>query len=179
MKIAIGTSRIVLIFKTFIIKFPIIRLRKAIKLALRSFAKNQLGHTLRRGNYQMFGTIQFFLFRGIFENWIELIFYKKTHLKLLLPTHYSFFGLFNIMEKGNKVKMDDIDFWAQLYYFTDGKVFVSAHTFHNLNNFCVKDGKLKIADYGARKIHPVLKKYGDKIYNEFNLNFDRKKFYKS
>lgn len=40
-------------------------------------------------------------------------------------------------------------------------------------NFCEENGRLKILDYGNPIIYDFLKKWGDKIYADFDFSYNR------
>ncbi|MFH0779562.1 MAG: hypothetical protein V1928_01760 [Parcubacteria group bacterium] len=93
-----------------------------------------------------------------------------------MPTYFSLFGFANLQKRGQPLVLKERSIlFNQLYDFTNSEVFVSSHTFENPKNFSVEDGKLMIIDYGDKRIHCVLIKYGDKIHNEFDLNYVRLK----
>ncbi|RJR31272.1 hypothetical protein C4569_02405 [Candidatus Parcubacteria bacterium] len=113
------------------------------------------------------------LLGGIASNWNERTFYKKSKLKILAPTVFSFFGLVNIQKTGDKVPMEPKDVYCQFLDLTNLEAGVSTHTFYNNGHFFVIDGHIVIVDYGNPRIHPVLVKYDDKIYEEFNFFYSK------
>lgn len=110
------------------------------------------------------------LFSGITSNWNEYAFYRETKNSFLMPTYFSFFGLINIQKKG-----EIIDFWGyrELFdYICDNsqnrnQPFCDSHTFTEIGNFCLDQGKLRISDYGDRQVHNFLRLNGDNLFNNF------------
>ena len=116
-----------------------------------------------------------FLFHGIVDNWREFMFFQRTRNVFLQPTYFSFFGLFNIQKTSEPCTLDYKDLWCQLYEITSGKVYVDGHHFKNPDNFCFANGKLRILDYGSKKIHGVIAEFGAKILESFDPTFDWEK----
>ena len=120
-------------------------------------------------------TIKSWSFRGIVDNRHEYVFYQKTKNPFLLPTYFSFFGLFNIQKLGNELKIDSIDLWCQLYEITEGLVFKCSHHFTFAGNFSLKNGKIQILDYGDPRVQEVIEKDGLLIQEKFDLNYSWEK----
>jgi hypothetical protein len=112
------------------------------------------------------------LFGGIMANWREFVFFHKTKHPFLLPTRFSFFGLFNIQTAGEPCLIKYVDLWCQLYELTDGKVFADSHHFENPNNFCFNGGVLRMLDYGSKRTHKVIADFGEKILKSFDPKYD-------
>jgi hypothetical protein len=114
------------------------------------------------------------LFKGMYENRSEYVFYSQYKSNFLLPTYFSFFGLFNIQKIGKKFEFKNekekyLSFWRQMLNVTSREATKDGHHFSNPKNFCEENGKLKIMDYGSPYTQEVLEKYGEKIYKEFDL----------
>lgn len=77
-------------------------------------------------------------------------------------------------KKCNPLEMNDRDFWAQLYRLTAGKVFDDAHHFMEQENFTMCSGHLQMKDYGSRRCHEVIEKYGEEIVKKFDISFKYK-----
>ncbi|MEK7072613.1 MAG: hypothetical protein AAB969_03515, partial [Patescibacteria group bacterium] len=166
MEIKSGNYRIVIIIGHLAIKFPVIHLRSGIK---------SLIHEIKRGRFLKYykndilywGCSKSYLFDGIICNWQEYRFYRQTKLAILMPTYFSFFGLFNIQKRGQILDIYDGDLFSQLYNLTNGEIFDDGHAFGNHKNFCIESGKLVMIDY-CKNTRNVLKKYGEKIQQEFD-----------
>ena len=172
MKIAKGKWRIVFVFPWFgiVIKIPVIRFYEGIK----PFLKPKEWKRLKGRTVLLKLMIKYrrpFLFGGLVNNWNEFWFYLKTRNPFLQPTYFSFFGLFNIQRYGEPCNLPIIDLWKCLYKITNGEVFEDSHTFGDPNNFCFYNGKLRIVDYGSRRTHPVIRRYGKRIIELFNSVF--------
>jgi hypothetical protein len=79
-KIRYGHYRFVLVFKNFVIKFPRIRLWSALKTGWREIHRKRLRWHLRKWTYRHMGTIPWCLYKGIVDNWLEYLFYRKKAL---------------------------------------------------------------------------------------------------
>ena len=174
-KIKRGQTRIVLIIGNwFVIKLPIIYLRAGLNNAFGSIKRGHfISHEIKKYNYLISGSVKRYLLAGLINNWKEFRFYKKSKLPILMPTYFSFFGLFNIQKAGQPISIKSVDLWCQLYGLTNGRIFDDSHTFNDPTNFCIERGRLKIIDYGE-EVHAVLTKYGYKIFNEFDFSYDWK-----
>ena len=172
MKIEKGRNRFVLVFKNFVVKFPRIRLIKAIQ---RIYRATKGGYLLKclSWNSTISMSPRHFLLRGLMDNFGEFIFYLTTQSKCVKPTYFSLFGLLNIQKGGNILilhsEAEYVNFFGQLYDITNGEVFKDAHTFSNPKNFCRENEKLKMVDYGNTKVRNILLKYGDKVLKQFNF----------
>lgn len=171
MKIKRGYARTVIIFRKTVIKFPRFYFRKALKIISYELRRGNLLRHLSKYTTEHFGTIQITLFKGLAENWREFTFYQKHKSPILMPTFFSLFGLFNIQKAGSPLTMNSVDLWCQLYEMTNKDVFDHSHLFSNPKNFCIVDGHLKIIDYGSWRSHRVIKKWGEKIYKNFDFSY--------
>jgi len=175
-----GEKRIVFIFPKmhFAVKLPIIHLFLAIKFG---YAKTgRWNHLKKYLGYPMeaMGGFKWFLFRGLSSNWNEICFYLKTRNLFLQPTYFSFFGLLNIQRCDDPCELKSHDLWAQLRELTEGRVSEDEHHFDNPDNFCFRDKKLRMIDYGSKRSHGVLLKYSEKIMGSFDPEYcweDQKK----
>ena len=171
MDIKKGNYRIVIVANSFVIKLARIRFKSGIKCMiheikngrfLKYYQNDILYHTCSKTNF----------FGGIISNWQEYRFYRQTKLPILMPTYFSFFGIFNIQKRGQILDMSYGDLWHQPYNLTNGEVFDDSHAFGNHKNFCIESGKLVMIDY-CKNTRNVLKKYGEKIQQEFDPQFKR------
>lgn len=129
--------------------------------------------------YEQYGTIQRLLFSGIMTNFYENKIYKRTKSKFLMPTYFSFFGLINIQKAGFKTSIKKPEnLWCQFFYITKTNLWkygFNKHHFANPDNFCKLNKKLVVVDYGDKRNYHFILKFGEKIYNEFDFNFDWEK----
>ncbi len=165
-----GNYRIVIVIGSLVIKLPRIRLKSGIKClmheikhgrCLKYYRNDVLYYTCSKTNF----------FGGVISNWQEYRFYQSTKLPILMPTYFSFFGLFNIQKRGQILESNRKDIFQQLYDLTNGEVFDDSHAFENPANFCLENGKLVMIDY-SKKSRKVLIKYGEKIQREFNPSYN-------
>lgn len=183
-----GTSRYVLIlpFLGIVIKFPIIHIDYIFNMFLSCLRAERVFGRLRlfiRSFYaydiRAYGSAKRFLFLGIFSNWREFCFFLDEQNDFCVPTYFSLFGFLNIQKYANgKCEFDDSALWGQLYHWTDRDIWHNPHHFSNTDNFCVENGKLMILDYGCVETHYVLRKYGERIHQNFNpkiINWDYSK----
>jgi len=139
LKIKKGTSRIVMIvsFLPFVIKFPVIKIKGAIgeirRVGIVKFVRFTYRH--RRASMGSWTC----LYGGIAANQREFSLFLKTRDKRLMPTYFSFFGMFNIQKKGSKegVYPEGLDI-------VDFRINGDSHAAVNPANFL--DGRL--VDYG-------------------------------
>ena len=167
-----GNTRWVLVFKYIIVKVAKIDYKRAIMLS-KSLYKEGLLYEFLTYEIDMYSTPQFFLMKGIVANWREFIRFWRLRSRFLQPTYFSFFGLINIQKKGVVLQMSDEKCFAQLERIIGDDIWISPHTFGSSQNFCVTgSGKLRVLDYGASLSFDLfLRKWGDSIYDEFNINF--------
>jgi hypothetical protein len=122
--------------------------------------------------YEIYGTAALYFLGGIMANLQERRFYRKTKNLFVMPTYFSFFGLFNIQKRGQRIDFwDDNDVWFYLCKNSQNQhqIFCDAHTFFDINNFCLDDGFLKIVDYGNRHIEPFLEINGENLFKNFKI----------
>ncbi|NCN07718.1 hypothetical protein GW933_03415 [Candidatus Falkowbacteria bacterium] len=171
-----GNYRIVIVIGSLVIKLPRVRLKSAIQCLI-----FEIKHGLISKYYSnailYAPSSKTNLFGGIISNWQEYQFYHQTKLPILMPTYFSFFGLFNIQKRGKLLDVNRKDLFQQLYDLTNGEVFDDSHAFANPANFCLQNGKLVMIDY-SKKSRNVLIKYGEKIQQEFNLSYSWEEEYK-
>lgn len=183
-----GTTRRVTIFNHIVIKIAIIDFKSFLKarrdlkgVNLREY-KNEFeneasrmsdftGLSIRKAKeYEMDGFPASYLLAGIMANLQEFYFSLFCHNDFAMTTYFSFFGLFNIQKKGDK-----IDFWSSddlWNYVCKNSVYCNqpycdSHVFTNVDNFCISKGKLKICDYGSRNVREFLNINGDRLFSRF------------
>jgi hypothetical protein len=174
MKIYRGSYRKALIFKNFVIKFPRIFPLLAIKgIYKRARKRYLLMMYLKAGIYSYTESARKYLLRGILENWREFTLYYRCRSKLLAPTYFSLFGLLNIQRAGKEIDVERVGYLllGEICRITnnDHNILKDAHHFSNPRNFCEKDGRLMMIDYGSEYARRIVEKYGNKIVEEFDF----------
>ena len=145
-----GTYRMALIFDSFVIKIAKVHALLAI-IKLISWAKKG---RLRQNFSLSFGSFngpREWLVKGILENWHEFSFCIFEDNRFIMPTYFSFFGLFNIQKRGSlsKISLRDLD---RLFLPILGKKFYRSHHWSNPDNFVLDEfGHITMCDYGSPK----------------------------
>lgn len=104
------------------------------------------------------------LLYGIWANWLEFYLWIKTRHSLLHPTYFSFFGLFNIQKYGKPLTHEEGDEVGMVVVrLSNAESQFCGHGFERPENYTFVDGKLKMIDYGGKKLWPVILKHGHKI----------------
>jgi len=172
-----GTYRIVVILPYIVLKFPVIRLKRVSKYLFiilgQCFDRQKKIPTMKNISLTWRGGLRDDLLRGLQENWSEFVFYRKSKHKFLVPTYFSLFGLMNIARRSSDYEKDGIDLWWQFCELTDRYVHSDMHHFLNSENFSLDEGKLRIRDYGNEDTQEVVLKYGDRIFENFDVNYVR------
>ncbi len=177
-----GTTRIVLLLPKLgiVVKFPKFRIKIFVEDFFRMvlilykffFDKNltegQKNAVINMLNLYFCGhTYQpysgaWYLFIGIRENWRELVFFRANkENSFLLPTFFSFFGLFNICPFVDTLENNfDSVIQKELFYTVEGyKIFNDGHHFDEGKNFCFYNGTLRIIDYGGYKTEIIISEH--------------------
>ncbi len=177
MFIARGFSRIVFCFPSLgiVVKIPRPRI-----WAFLETTKNTLVSTIRRRHLKeikwafwlnkendTYGNIRHTILNGTYHNWKEATLWNETHSPFLEPTFFSFFGLINIQKYGENPKEEIGPFWCQIMDLSEGKAWSNGHHFSNPDNYSLRDGKLRMVDYGDRGVKDVVVEYGEKISSSF------------
>ncbi len=84
-----------------------------------------------------------------------------------MPTYFSLFGIINILKSGPLPNLYFPEFGNQIREITNGASKTDNHVFEGRTNFCVLNGKLKIADYGNPKTQKVLDNFATDIYDRY------------
>lgn len=115
-------------------------------------------------------SLTYLLFRGIWANLSEFVFYVlNIGNGFLVPTYFSLFGIINIQPLQKDVCNKDDKVFGHLCRFTEfNELFKHhAHTFAERSNFCVdKEGKLRILDYASKGAQKMTKKYGKQFHSK-------------
>ncbi|MDP1629100.1 MAG: hypothetical protein Q8L57_00615 [bacterium] len=161
MKFFMGQDRVVLLFESLVaIKFARIRLWRIFTIFCGFINKKSRFERLRDiilssvKDIERYGTISGMLFRGIKENWQEFRFWRRYRLKFLAPTYFSLFGIINFQKTGRPYNGDEV--WPKLFKWNEKMAFKDAHTLGEPKNFCLIGGRIKIVDYGSRRVQEVL-----------------------
>jgi hypothetical protein len=162
-----GNLKIVFVFKRFVIKFPIIRLKNSIGRAIEYFKERKLLKKLRYYPYTP-GSISFAMLRGILECFNEFLFYRQTKHKLCAKTYFSFFGLITIQKKARILNTGKQIICYACILATKDPCFNALHEFIHDYNFGEIDGNIVMVDYGDPKVQEMILKYGDVIYDFLN-----------
>jgi len=147
MQVTHGTTRTVYIGTKYVMKVPIIKMKRALGTipdTLRSLylhikrTKTIKGISLCFGPFRSFGE-----FGGFFENLRELSFSRKLG-DLVTPAKLSLFGIVSFMEKGMPCSIPTLV--KEFNSLFPGQ----RHTFDNPSHFVWHKGKIKLCDYGNR-----------------------------
>jgi hypothetical protein len=182
----IGQDRIVILLPLIglVVKLPRIRLlaiiREVYRFSVRSLfgKKKEFNRVLLTKFFtrsiaasQAFLGFRALLLSGLITNWSEFIFYVKTRNSFLQPTYFSFFGLLNIQRLGKSLQLTIEEFEPQMVEFINYENYqADSHHFTKRNNFCGHQGKLRILDYGSKVTQKIVRKFGEKIHQNFKLS---------
>jgi hypothetical protein len=177
MKIVNGTARKVFVFEKIVIKLPRIYWYNGFRAILLHIKCRNFWNTLFRFDSDEFCSMILFLFRGMVENYHERKLYKQTKMPILVQTYFSLCGFINVQKRVNEIDIDEMDHWVQLVVLTkDGIWGKDPHAFVNKKNFANTKDKIQIMDYGSPKSQKALIKFGDIIYKEYKMDFNRKEY---
>ena len=156
-KKVLGENRVVLMFPSFVLKFPRIRPIRAGR---------HVWFAIKKRNWKLLklmlfrnasGTLPFFVFMGFVVNWNEYRYYRQTKCDILMPTYFSLFGIINVQKRGKSFQHTQPNWFEVLCLATDDLVRQDGHTFDDADNFVLKsDGSLALVDYGdkvTQRIH--------------------------
>lgn len=167
--IKIGQKRIAFIFRSLTIKIPKIYFIRALLVLFNRIKKGTHFWRTLKYSHQSYGSFQMFLLRGIANNLSEFVFCRRNKsLSILARTYFSFWGFINFQETINPLDISDLEFLEQMHEIIgDSLTKEGKHTFGNVKNFGVSNGKIKIVDYADFKVQNLLRRDGDRIYNNF------------
>lgn len=113
-----------------------------------------------------------YIFQGIKDNLSEFLFYiSNSDEKFLVPTYFSFFGIFNIQRLQKYICTDSmyVNVWKHFCRIVDDPNELmknSPHTYENPKNFSLdREGKLRVVDYASASFQSILKKYKCKFHS--------------
>jgi hypothetical protein len=182
MEVKRGNDRLVILIPSLQIalKFPRIYLHNAWDNIASCFTdKGHWKYELFKWTTQADGTLKHWLFRGIMANWLEFCYYMSTRYSFIVPTYFSLFGLVNIQQFSEPCSFNSSDFLSQLVDSTDQEICrdpdVNGHHFMKSANFSLQGGKWRAIDYGAIDAQATLTKYGKKIQDNFDPNYNWEK----
>jgi len=102
----------------------------------------------------------------------ESVFYLRTRHPFLQPTYFSLLGLVNF-QRYDGICVIKSGGWKQFMTLTDQEVMLKYHDGHHFQpgngNFSLRDGQLRIHDYGSLKTQKVINAWGTGIMNGFDL----------
>ncbi len=171
MHIAKGQWRLIIALPEYgiVLKLPRIRLYWALR-GLPNYVKSyKIWRKVTLQNRTLITPIGCLL-RGLMENWSERRFYRQTKHRFLQPTLFSFFGFMNIQRYGKP--LNGIGSLIANYFWDISKsgegIRNDGHHFMNSQNF-TKDfsGKLRMLDYGFKTTQEIIRKYGERLQDEF------------
>lgn len=165
MKIKAGQDRLVVVMPEIgiAVKIPIVHIWLAMKM-IRNDGWECLRHSAAARH-----SPRYYLFKGIIANWSEFTFYQKTRNPFVQVTYFSLVGMFNIVRVDDPCQLDKKILRKQLYEITEGAISRDGHHFNNPDNFCFRDGKLKMLDYGSPATQQIATKYGESIREKFRV----------
>ncbi len=110
------------------------------------------------GHPDKFNTVSGNLFEGIYNNWLEFVFFAKSRHGFCQPTYFSFFGLMNIQKYGTLVTSRYMGriFFSQIHPAIEGALSNDPHHFTEAKNFTVTGDRLLLVDYGSRVTRKIL-----------------------
>ncbi len=109
-----------------------------------------------------------FSMRPLKENLHEWYLYLSTRNPILVPTYFSL-GFVNVQKYQDGRMPQGSKWFGQITWLMEWHNWVSSHAFGNHDNWLVdKNGKLRLLDYGTVAIGPVIRRFGEKVYNDFD-----------
>lgn len=189
MKIETGSTRKVIVFNSFVLKFPIFSQMdwKAVGLVIRFGIskyiwqdKNFEPNTL--GTFFFFESLNVTMYpwtEGIRSNWLEFYYFLITRNHFLTPTYFSFFGLINVQKKVVKIKMSRGQQsypFNQLFplingYYRNAPISTIVPFCHHMlkESYSWDDeGYLVMFDYGNKSVFPFILEKGEEVHRQFH-----------
>lgn len=167
-----GSTRMAIIFaeQGFVIKVPIVSPLKALVKIWEYRYHPKMCLILFKWDETVPGSIKYWLFKGIADNWREYLFYQ-THRRwrFLFPTNFSFLGLFNITPIGEEIP-DNLRLWASLPTSAHLALRLDGHHFTKNENFCHYEGCIRIRDYGSRNTQKIIRRHFEVLNTLPSLN---------
>ena len=175
MKLCFGLARVVLALPSFgiVLKFPRVHWLRAFYQIKKDFKAGIFWKCIVFSS-ESSHSVRYWLCRGFFENWKEFLFWRETPSDFLQPTYFSLFGLVNIQKFGKVCSESEYDFWIQLQQITNSGCSQDGHIFASPENFVSVGNKIRLVDYGSTNTREVIKLYGQKLWQEFDLEKSRK-----
>lgn len=175
-----GTNRFVILLPRLgiVIKIPIIEFRSAAKTVCSYFKRYTFKQFLKRMrkewgfSVETYVSLKKMLFGGLVANYREGMFYLRTRNSFLEPTYLTL-GIINIQRFGRPCPIELQVVIGQLYDLTNGDILKDPHSFDTISNFSFSQGKLRMVDYGSLKVQGVIRDYGEKIIQKFDINYKR------
>ena len=166
---ASGETRFVVFFPGFVVKIARVRVVHfllRIMFHLRKGTKEQGVKTLKNFNNNPKRAVFILMFQGIRINWCERAFWKQKRSLYLLPTYFTFLGIFNIQKRGDVVDTDGL-LWQT--YLKRGMTISNRgneRDYLQPKNLSSLNGKLMSHDYGDDDTMSVLDAYAEFLFCE-------------
>lgn len=170
MHISNGTSRFVVVIGDLAFKFPKILLTRELRslwILLRNRRWSRISVHFSHPP-EALTSFQYHIVGGIISNWREFKFWQEHRHSFCEPTYCSLFGMVNVQRASPAyTTLNDEEFWHKMcrideYRREDG------HHFSNPDNFTIRDGVLRIADYGTKETQEVILRLGTVIMGHFS-----------
>lgn len=160
MQIKTGTTRTVLLLPFFgvAMKFARIDLMGVFKFLWYCATHKRLKNLKWYFSYshEAIGSFSNHMTHGIRMNLSEYRFYKQTRNLFAWPTHFSFFGFFNIQPLGIVISLSETAVQNMILEATNREI-KDPHCFGDIRNYCSdKEGNIFLLDYASRDSQEVL-----------------------
>ena len=154
MRIAIGSTRIVILTNNYAIKIARFRFVRPIVQLVRHFINGEVKKRLQKFDANPVAGGLKYLFAGVRANQTEWYVYNTLKLDILAPTLWSMRGFINIQRRGETVSMLQmrahvIHRLLILHPIQDSDVFQTCQ-------FCKIKKRVVLADYGRMDLIPAL-----------------------
>lgn len=168
MRIERGTARIAIIGDLYTLKIANIHLRSGLKClwhygrggakALKSYFSFPIDSPV---------AFKYQFVRGVSENLREFR-TSKTLGDIVVPTRFSFLGIFNIQETAKLHNLSQRLLWVEQCSKIGDELWKDPHTLSSPENYGIHEGRLKIIDYGGARTFSVILKYRQQFREVFD-----------
>jgi len=149
MRIAKGTTRIALIGKRYTLKIPKVY-GKTLLDDIKVFS--------RKGRFTTVAKLHRLTLEGVKSNLWE--FYGSLRLgEIVVPTRFSFFGIFNIQDSASPIIGFSYDEFALILKEIKSAIVIAEgteHTIFSQKNYGFHEGKIKLIDCGNKNLIQIL-----------------------
>ena len=163
MKVAFGSTRIVIVGKQYTVKcahfHPLMTVHELVGCAKRG--KQELKLFMSAPETAWGGFKNIFL-RGVLCNKREAK-YSTELGEIAVPTRFSLFGIFNIQETASSHRYDRGLLWKIFFDIIGKDLRAADHTFAGEQSFGMHGGRMKIIDYGSARFPELLIKHKQEI----------------